>query len=98
MKVYKVPGISLAVINDYQVEWAQGYGLKESGKPHPVTAETLFQTAGGLWTTAEDIARFVAELLSSRRGQSNQSVPFDMHGGFITRRKRIDHESDVFKR
>jgi CubicO group peptidase (beta-lactamase class C family) len=43
MKHYKTPGLSIAVINDYQVEWARGYGFLENGGNTPVTAESLFQ-------------------------------------------------------
>jgi CubicO group peptidase (beta-lactamase class C family) len=47
MKHYNVPGVSLAVINDYQVEWAKGYGVLETGSIEPVTPDTIFQ-AGSL--------------------------------------------------
>ncbi|MDQ6906936.1 MAG: serine hydrolase [Chloroflexota bacterium] len=43
MAFYGVPGVSIAVINDYQLEWAQGYGVREAGEPSPVTPESLFQ-------------------------------------------------------
>ncbi len=43
MDFYKVPGVSIAVIQDYRVEWARGYGVREAGTTLPVTAETLFQ-------------------------------------------------------
>jgi CubicO group peptidase (beta-lactamase class C family) len=43
MKHYNVPGVSLAVINDYQVEWAKGYGVLETGSIEPVTPDTIFQ-------------------------------------------------------
>jgi CubicO group peptidase (beta-lactamase class C family) len=45
MKHYKVPGVSVAVINQGRVEWARGYGVTEAGGATPVTAETLFQAA-----------------------------------------------------
>jgi CubicO group peptidase (beta-lactamase class C family) len=45
MAYYKVPGVSIAVVNDYQVEWAKGYGVLEAGSSEPVTPETLFQAA-----------------------------------------------------
>lgn len=41
---YHVPGISVAVIHDTAVEWAQGYGVVEEGGA-PVTPETRFQAA-----------------------------------------------------
>jgi CubicO group peptidase (beta-lactamase class C family) len=45
MKHYKVPGVSIAVINNYKIEWAKGYGVKEVGKEDVVTLDTLFQAA-----------------------------------------------------
>ena len=45
MELYKVPGVSIAVINDFKIEWAKGYGVKEAGGNDPVTTETFFQAA-----------------------------------------------------
>jgi CubicO group peptidase (beta-lactamase class C family) len=45
MKQYRVPGVSIAVINDNKIEWEEGYGVKESGGTEPVTPDTLFQAA-----------------------------------------------------
>ncbi len=45
MKLYRVPGLSIAVINNYEIEWEEGYGVRESGGMSPVTPETLFQAA-----------------------------------------------------
>jgi CubicO group peptidase (beta-lactamase class C family) len=45
MKHYKVPGVSIAVINNGKVEWAKGYGEREAETGTPVTADTLFQAA-----------------------------------------------------
>src|SRR5215470_4262341 len=43
MKHYKVPGVSIAVIKDFKIEWARGYGIKDVETNEPVTTETLFQ-------------------------------------------------------
>jgi len=43
MKFYKVPGVSVAVINDFKIEWAKAYGVKDTETNEPVTTETLFQ-------------------------------------------------------
>jgi CubicO group peptidase (beta-lactamase class C family) len=43
MKHYKVPGVSIAVINNGRMEWAKGYGERAAGTNLPVTPETLFQ-------------------------------------------------------
>lgn len=45
MRFYKTPGLSVAVINNGQIEWARGYGLSEAGGNEGVTPETLFQAA-----------------------------------------------------
>jgi CubicO group peptidase (beta-lactamase class C family) len=43
MEVYKVPGLSVAVIDNFRIVWAKGYGVTEAGSPTPVTTKTLFQ-------------------------------------------------------
>jgi CubicO group peptidase (beta-lactamase class C family) len=43
MKFYKVPGLSVAVIEDFKVVWARAYGVKDLETKEPVTTETLFQ-------------------------------------------------------
>jgi CubicO group peptidase (beta-lactamase class C family) len=43
MAYYHTPGVSIAVINHYKLEWARGFGVKEWGKPDAVTEATLFQ-------------------------------------------------------
>ncbi len=45
MEYYGVPGVSIAVINDGQIEWARGYGVLEAGGKEPVTADSLFHAA-----------------------------------------------------
>ncbi|HEV8583311.1 MAG TPA: serine hydrolase [Thermoanaerobaculia bacterium] len=64
MQFYKVPGMSVAVINGGRVEWARGYGVKEAGKNEPVTPETLFQ--------AGSISKPVAALAALRLVQEGR--------------------------
>jgi CubicO group peptidase (beta-lactamase class C family) len=42
MAHYGVPGVSIAVINDYELEWARGYGVRTADGSEAVTAQTLF--------------------------------------------------------
>jgi CubicO group peptidase (beta-lactamase class C family) len=43
MAFYRVNGVSIAVINDYKIEWARGFGWADSAAQLPVTNATLFQ-------------------------------------------------------
>jgi CubicO group peptidase (beta-lactamase class C family) len=42
---WKVPGISVAVIDGGRIAWARGYGVLEAGGARPVEPDTLFQAA-----------------------------------------------------
>jgi CubicO group peptidase (beta-lactamase class C family) len=42
MVYYNVPGISITVIRDYQIEWTKQYGVMDSKIQNPVTDKTLF--------------------------------------------------------
>ncbi|MDZ8105270.1 MAG: serine hydrolase domain-containing protein [Nostoc sp. DedQUE12a] len=42
---YQTPGISIAVINDFKIEWARGFGVYEARTTREVTPNTLFQAA-----------------------------------------------------
>ncbi len=44
MKFYNVPGVSIAVINNYQIEWVKGYGVLDKDSNEPISPETIFQT------------------------------------------------------
>ena len=43
MKKYKINGLSIAVVNNNQIEWARGYGFAGTGGKQQVTEKTLFQ-------------------------------------------------------
>ena len=43
MQMYNVPGLSVAVIDNYKIAWTRTYGVTEPGGKTPVTAKTLFQ-------------------------------------------------------
>lgn len=45
MKLYKVPAVSVAVIDNFKIDWANGYGVTDAGGTNPVTTRTLFQAA-----------------------------------------------------
>jgi len=45
LEQYRVPGASIAVIRNGNIEWARGYGVIENGKPERIDTSTLFQAA-----------------------------------------------------
>jgi CubicO group peptidase (beta-lactamase class C family) len=43
MQLYKCPGLSVALIDNFKIAWAKGYGVTDAGSNKPVTVHTLFQ-------------------------------------------------------
>ena len=64
MKHWKVPGLSIAVIKDFKIEWARSYGVKDIETNEPVTTETLFQ--------AGSISKPVAAMVALKRVQDGK--------------------------
>ena len=42
MRHYGVPGVGIAVIDDFSIAWVKGYGSIRAGEERPVTTQTLF--------------------------------------------------------
>ena len=55
---YKVPGVSLAVMDRHEIEWAKAYGVRDAQTLEPATTETLFQ-AGALGQPLVSVATLV---------------------------------------
>ena len=64
LKQFNVPGVSIAVIKDFKIDWAKGYGLADAEAGTPVTAETMFQAAS--------ISKTVAAMTSMRAVQDGR--------------------------
>lgn len=56
MKELRIPGVSVAVIDHYKIEWAKGYGMADSQTKTPVTPDTLFEAG----SVSKPIAALVA--------------------------------------
>lgn len=54
MQYYKVPGLSIAVMDDFDIEWEKYYGVKNIETAQPLTDETIFQ--------AGDLSQFISAL------------------------------------
>ncbi|TFG87198.1 MAG: class A beta-lactamase-related serine hydrolase, partial [Gemmatimonadales bacterium] len=59
---YGVPGVSIAVVEDFQLAWAKGYGVLDAETGAPVTPDALFEAASTTKVvTAAAIWSLVAE-------------------------------------
>jgi CubicO group peptidase (beta-lactamase class C family) len=77
MKFYRIPGASVAVVNEGRVEWARGFGVKDAATNEPVTTETLFQ--------AGSISKPVAALAALRLVQDGKlSLDEDVNAKLTT--------------
>ena len=43
IRLYRIPGLSIAVIDNFEIAWAKAYGVTDAGSNTPVTVRTLFQ-------------------------------------------------------
>jgi CubicO group peptidase (beta-lactamase class C family) len=60
LKKFNVPGASISVIHDGEIDWMKGYGLREYGKSSRVDSTTLFQAA----SISKPVSAVVALLLT----------------------------------
>jgi CubicO group peptidase (beta-lactamase class C family) len=103
MEHYGVPGVSIAVINDYQLEWARGYGVLEAGGDERVTSDSLFHagsiakpvSAAAALALVErgllDLDRDVNEKLVSWRVPENEHTAEEK----VTLRRLLSHSSGL---
>jgi formylglycine-generating enzyme required for sulfatase activity len=61
MKLYKVPGLSIALINNNKTEWSKAYGVINSETNVPATNETLFEAASVTKTLVSATALYFVE-------------------------------------
>lgn len=86
-----VPGVSLAVINGYRIEWARGYGVLGEGSPEAVTPGTLFQ-AGSISkpVTAMAVLRLVQQgKLSLDEDVNKKLVTWKVPENEFTRKEKV---------
>jgi CubicO group peptidase (beta-lactamase class C family) len=91
MTEHRVPGVSIAVINDGEVEWAAGYGVKRLWSTDSVDAATLFQAASvSKSLTAVAVVQFVEEgLLDLDQDVANYLSSWTLPEGAQTAEERV---------
>ena len=88
---FDVPGIAVAIVKDGQVVFERGFGVRELGKPAPVTADTLFAIASNTKAfTAASLSILADEGKLSLDDRVIQHLPwFQMSDAYVTREMRV---------
>src|SRR5438105_6030105 len=64
MRIWQVPGLAVAIVQNDHVVYMKGFGVRELGKPDPVTPDTLFEIAS---TTKAFTATALAMLVDQKK-------------------------------
>ena len=103
MKKYNITGLSIAVVNNHQIEWARGYGFSSTLREKTVTEKTLFQ-AGSISKSLNSLG--VLLLAQEKKLSLNQDInnylshwkfPYDSisSGKVITMIQLLSHTAGV---
>jgi len=84
MRRHRVPGLSLAVFDDYKIVWTAAFGMADVAAQVPVTTATLFQ-AGSI---SKSVAA-TAVLAAAQRGELDLDAPVN---SLLTSWKLPDNE------
>ena len=96
-----VPGIGLAIIRNDSLIYTRGYGVRELGKPEPVTAQTVFAIGSSSKAfTAASIAMLVDEKKVSLDASPATYIPgFQLYDSYASRelsvRDLLSHRSGL---
>jgi CubicO group peptidase (beta-lactamase class C family) len=86
-----VPGVAVAVVYKDQMVYSKGFGVRESGRPETVDADTVFQLA----SVSKPLASTVAAVAVGRKAISwtdpviNHSPGFALIDPFVTRNATV---------
>lgn len=103
MAYYKLNGVSIAVVHNYQLVWAKGYGWADAATKRPVTPETRFQAASiSKSVNAVGVMRLVDKKQLDLRTDINTYLrswkfPYDTvsHGKIITVAHLLSHTAGL---
>ena len=88
---FGVPGIAVAIVKDGQVVYERGFGVREMGRPEPVTPATLFAIASNAKAfTATALSILADEKKLSLDDRVIDHLPwFQMSDPYVTREMRV---------
>lgn len=91
MSALSVPGVAIGIVFDDKLIYSKGFGVREAGKPDPVTPETLFQVGS---TTKAFFATTLAQAVDAGKLSWTDHVSdllpaFQLSDPFISRDFRI---------
>lgn len=91
MKHYKVPGLSIAVIKDFKVDWAKAYGVTDVETSEKVMTDTIFQAASISKPVAAMVAMKKVEegKLSLDENINNKLVSWKLPDNEFTAKKKV---------
>lgn len=91
MERFNVPGVSVAVIYDFEIHWAKGYGIADVETGAPVDTETMFQAASiSKPVAAMGVLRAVQDGLFSLDDDINDIIEsWTLGGGEFTRDRPV---------
>jgi len=94
MEHHKVPGLSIAVIRDFQVHWVRHYGVRDANTREPVTDSTLFGV-GSLSkcvTAAAVLNKAEQDKLDLKADVNDQLVSWKLPENELTRKAAVTPE------
>jgi len=101
LKAWKVPGMGVAIIRNDSVIYAKGYGVRQVGKPEPVTEKTIFAIGSSSKAfTAAAVAMLVDDKKVSLDASAATYLPgFQLYDPYATReltvRDLLSHRSGL---
>ena len=101
---WQIAGLSIAIVKDDSVVFAEGYGVREVGRPEPVDANTIFAIGSNTKLfTAVAAGMLVDEGRLSWSDRAIDHLPdFQLHDPYVTREMRVDdlmaHRSGLGRR
>ena len=101
MRIWKVPGMALAVVKDDSLILARGYGVRALGSPAPVDANTIFAIGSSSKAfTAALVAMAVDEGKMKWDGKVAEYLPgYQLYDGYasrdLTMRDVLSHRSGL---